>query len=260
MNKHLIKLADILDKAGLHKDVNVVDYLLGKSAQQDDFGEFASDVVYDKEASQGNVTIPTPDGEIQINLFSDPLASQIRAYCEKLAEIFIDDVSKRVGKSISVKEIDALADEFKKYNNDLSLSETSWHENSSLIHPQTIKNLVKNISSFVYHNSPFDISAEDYIDFVDHLHEIYTDFYTEDYLGANQGFDYKEHGRKMDEWRAENPDYMNEDAEALLYMHDAKKRKQLEKAKYSPSDTAEVMRSLQEDELPEDAPTTPYDG
>lgn len=258
MHKHLIKLADILDQNGLSHYVNVVDYLISKSGQQNDFGEFASDVLYDEQAAKGNVTIPKVNATL--NVFQHPLGVMVRTYCEMLADAFVQDQEKRTGANVSVKDIDALVDEFKKYNNDLSLSEVHWKENDNLIYPDTVRDIVKHVGSFVYHNSPFNIEAESYIDFVDHIHEIYVDFYSEDFLGS-EGFDYREHGRKMDQWRAENPDYMNENAEALLFMHDMRTKKQedMRKKHQQPASTQEVMKQLQEGDIDHDAPTVSYD-
>jgi hypothetical protein len=198
MKRHLLKLADVLDGLGLSSEANVVDYYISKISQEDDWSEFASDVVSDELAMKGDVSVSLPDGETVINVFKNPLGQKLRVYAETLAQLFHEDPSQRTGQ-ISVKQIDDIVDTFKTLNNDLTPSQVPWSENGRLIYPQTVGQIVKSVGSFVYHNSPFQIDPELYIDALEDIEITYKDFYTEDYLGAQ--YDPTEYGRKVDEWR-----------------------------------------------------------
>src|SRR5690606_24817677 len=67
--------------------------------------------------------------QVELDLSSHPLGKRIKDFCLKIAQMFrLDNPQKN--SFISVKEMDDIIDEFKKYNYDLSLAETHWSQNS----------------------------------------------------------------------------------------------------------------------------------
>lgn len=239
MKRHLLKLADILDRLGLSKEANVIDYYISKVAQEDDFAEFASDAVSDELAMKGNVSVSLPEGSTVVNVFKHPLGQKLRVYAETLAQLFHEDPRQRQGQ-ISVREIDDIVDTFKKFNNDLTPSEVHWSKNERLIYPQTVGQMVRSIGSFVYHNSPFDIDAELYIDALDDIQLTYNDFYMEDYLG--QEYDPREYARRVDQWREDPKNYERERVQSERAKQYALQQQQLAEQKKREQD----LRGLQQ--------------
>lgn len=228
MKKYLLKLADTLDKLGLSGDANMVDYYIAKAAQEDDFSEFASDVVSDEITMKGDISISLPSGEAVINVFKNPLGQKLRVYAEELAKLFNEDRSKRTGQ-ISVRQVDDIVDTFKTYNNDLTPAQVHWSQNEKLIYPQTVGQVVKSVGSFVYHNSPFGIDSGLYIDALEDIEAIYNDFYMEDYLG--QEFDPAQYSREIDQWRSDPKNLTKERERELKTQQWAKQQRGLAQQK-----------------------------
>lgn len=195
MKKFLNHLASHLNTLGLKAEAKIISNL------------YRSDRLLFGKKGQVSDKIFIDSLQVELDLSSHPLGKRIKDFCLKIAQMFrLDNPQKN--SFISVKEMDDIIDEFKKYNYDLSLAETHWSQNSSLIYPQVADKIIKTIASFVYHQSDFQIKFQEYNEFIENLSEMYADFYVEDYLGTVR-FHELDYAKKMDDWRDANPQVMN---------------------------------------------------
>lgn len=199
MKKHLIRLANRLDNLGLLKEADAIDHLLVKISEQDDFLEFSTDVI---PGEAGNVQIASRgDEEIVVNIFSHPLAVMVREFVEVAASLSAVDPKYRKGQ-VSVRVLDRIVDEFKKYNEDMSASDQHWSINELLVSPGTVDKFVKSIASFIYNQLKFEIDVKVFNESIRNIFDLYRDFYNEDY---NRVFsDPKDMAKKTDEWYDKN--------------------------------------------------------
>lgn len=205
MLKHLGKLSDLLYTSGHFAEAFKVGFL-NKMAQADDFDEFASDVMgLPSENRSERMSIPTDNGLLSFDLYNHPLAAEIRAYCERVAKVFPNDLSQRVGNTLpTAKEIDNIIDLATRYDNKLNIY-GDWKDNPNLLDPVNFKKLVKYIAAIVYQRLDGDVSSEEYTWANDQLVDLYTDFYTEEYLGAEFKPEESEYSKKLQPWLDKNP-------------------------------------------------------
>jgi len=199
MREHLISLASSLLNSGLKPEAIKV----YKIAQ-------------DLEGSAEPVRmIPTRSGEtIPVDFSSNPLAKALWNYAHEVAGISYVDQSLSENKTITAKSLHNLIHQARLFTNTFEMAGKpgEFSDDVDVMHPDNFSNLVIGIFNTYYHESPHEISAEIWMEFVHDLIE----YYAEEYFDSSH--DELAYAKKVDQWFEDNPDLMDERAEGLLFL------------------------------------------